>query len=563
MGSLFRKFIFLLLAALPLFAQEQAQREQGLITGDPFWRQALGGAVLSLPHVQAQSAVVALDGGNIRAYSTAGTPMWNYSTRARISPYVTRSREGTSYFSRTNGTLIAINRAGRELWRRNINGPLSARVITGWDGRLFVPTARTLYCYTASGNLLWTRAFESPISVAPKLDSSGAVLLALENNEVYRIDAFGNAHMWMLTNTPAVLLSVDRQRIFTIFTDGAMEILGSAEEWYISAVSEVHSSLLPRFSSRPLAAANIGNNVAAVMNDGKIAFLSLDEKEILWEGDSHIREIFRNSGSPDLEAEMLFDERGIIVLSKNGASCFSQEGRRIWYTFLPNAAAIPAFGDDGILYSGGKDWILYAYRIEERTLPTRNSIYGPLPDGSYGMGNPQSVYMQDFPLFEHEIRIRLQRIEAAINSGRVGANEPEWTTFLLAISNSDEHVRFRINALNLLGKIGSRETIPWLVNIFRREGEPLIRAAAVSAIGAIGVDPDGSAIQNFLFTLVQGSGIQDEQLLMALVQATGALCRFSGPPLSETGVRLLTMLSADNLPVMVRRQAQRELSSLR
>ena len=334
--------VLLIIIASPLSAQSEF-REQGLVTSEPIWRQALGGAVVSLPSVQAQSAVVALDGGNIRAYSTAGRPMWNYSARGRTSPYVTRSREGTSYISRTNGTLIAINRAGRELWRRDLGGALSARVIVGWDGRLFAPADDKIVCYTASGNLLWTRSFESSIFIAPKLDRAGGIIFALENKEVCRIDPFGNISKWTVSNTPVALLSVERQKILAVYADGIIEELGSADEWFISAQGNLQSLMLPKLPAKPLAASANGNNIAVIMNDGKIAFLSAEEKKILWTGDTHMKEMISSGGRPDMEAEMFFDERGIYILSRNGATCFIPGGKRLWFTFLQNAASIPAF----------------------------------------------------------------------------------------------------------------------------------------------------------------------------------------------------------------------------
>ncbi|MCL2764083.1 MAG: PQQ-binding-like beta-propeller repeat protein [Treponema sp.] len=555
------KYAFLLLAAVPAFSQS-AVREQGLITSDPFWRQALGGAVLSLPSVQAQSAVVALDGGNIRAYSTAGTPMWSYSARGRISPYVTRSREGTSYFARTDGTLIAVNRAGRELWRRNFEAPLSARVVTGWDGRLFVPASSKIYCYTASGTLMWARPLEAPILIAPKLDLNGGIIFALNNNEVIRIDPFGNTHVWMLSNKPAVLISTDNNRVTVLYEDGAIEILGLADEWYLPAQSGGPSAMMPRLPASPLAAAGRGNNIAITKNDGRVTFLSLDERKIIWTGDSHIREMINNRGRPDLEVEMLFDDRGIYILSRNGATGFSYTGRRLWFKYLQNAASVPAFGNDGVLYSGGRDWILYAYKVEDRVLPERNNLFGPVPDGAYGMGRPQIPGALNIPLTQDETREKLEMIGASVNAGDVGANEPDWTSFLLLLSSGRHPLQFRLAALSLLGKIGSQETVPWLINIFRRDNEPIIRGAAINAIGDIGVDPQGIAIQTFHHSILQNN-IRDESVLTAIASATGALCRFSGPPLSETGIRILHLLAAANQPPLTRRQANAELVSLR
>jgi outer membrane protein assembly factor BamB len=554
--------LLLLFATAPLFAQDEI-REQGLVTNDPFWRQALGGAVLSLPSVQAQSAVVALDGGNIRAYSTAGKPLWNYSAKGKLSPYVTRSREGSSYFSRTNGILIAVNRAGRELWRRDLGAPLCAGVVTGWDGRLFAPIEKKIFCYTASGTLLWTKVFESPFLIAPKLDHNGGIVFALNNNEIYSMDHFGNAKISPLAKAPAVLVSASGTQIIAMYKDGTMETLKFPEDEKLPAKGRRNPPSLPKLPSNPLAAIGKDGNIAVIMNDGRLAFVSVDNRKIIWSGDTHIREIIKSGGKPDMEAEMLFDERGIYVLTKNGATGFTKNGKRLWFTNLQNAASIPAFGNDGVLYSGGRDWILYSYKIEDRVLPEINDLYGPIPEGTYGMGRPQVLNTVDIPYNENEKTAMLAEITEGINSGNVGGNEPAWTSFLLTISAGQEYILLRLGALKLLGKIGSQETIPWLVNIFLKENELTIRTAAVLTIGEIGVDPEGLAIETFLHSLTYDGGLKDEAISIALAQATGALCRFSGPPLSGTGVRILTMLSAPTHPQIVRRQANRELASLK
>jgi len=547
--------------AVSAFTQDNI-REQGLVTSDPFWRQALGGAVLSLPSVQAQSAVVALDGGSIRAYSTAGKSLWNYSARGKISPYVTRSREGSTYFSRTNGILITVNRVGRELWRRNLGSALCAGVVTGWDGRLFAPVEKRIFCYTASGNLLWSIRLEYPFSIAPKIDHGGGIYFALNNNEVYRIDNFGRANKWALSNTPVVLVSTPQMYILAFYKDGTIEAINAPKDENQSPLDKNKSPVFPKLPSAPLAAIERNGNIAVAMNDGRVAFISADKKEIIWFGDSHIREMIKAGGRPEPEAEMLFDERGIYVLSKNGAAGFTIDGRRLWFTNLQNAAAIPAFGNDGVLYSGGKDWILYSYKIEDRIMPGKNALYGPIPEGNYGMGRPLVPNKLDIPFNEEEKRFKLEEIAKGINSGIVGVNEHEWTSFLLTVSAGQDHITLRIDAIKLLGKIGSQETIPWLVNIFKNEKEPLIRSEAVKAIGSIGVDPQGIAIQTFLQSIVYDGSVKDDQIMTSIASATGALCRFSGPPLSETGVKILNMLCTSDQPPPARRQAKKELDSL-
>jgi len=564
MKLFFRYCVFLFLAANPVFAQSET-RSQGLVTNDPFWRQALGGAVLSIPSVQAQSAVVALDGGNIRAYSTAGKPLWNYSAKGRISPFVTRSREGTSYFSRTNGTLIAVNRAGRELWRRDMSAALCAKIITGWDGRLFVPVEKKIFCYTSSGTLLWTKVFDSTFSLAPRLDHSGGIVFALSNNDVYRMDHFGNTQVFQLSSAPVVIVPATNTQIFVLYKDGSMEELKKMEMEVEKSAAQGKTNIqeFPKLPSNPLAAVGKDGNIAVTMSDGRVAFISINEKKIIWLGDTHIREMIKSGGASDTEAEMLFDERGIYILSKSGASGFSRDGKRLWFTNLQNAASIPAFGNDGVLYSGGRDWILYSYKIEDRVLPEKNDLYGPVPEGSYGLGRPQVFNAPDIPFNENEKKAQLAKIAEAIKSGKVGENEAVWTTFLLTISAGQEDIQLRLDALNLLGKIGSQETIPWLINIFLNDREPTIRTAAVLTIGNIGVDPEGMALKTFLYSIIYDGSTNNEIILLALAQTTGELCRFSGPPLSETGVKILNLLNAPNQPSAVRRQANRELASLK
>jgi outer membrane protein assembly factor BamB len=540
------------------------------------WRQAVGGAVIGRPTVQAQSVVMALDGGNIKAYSASGKPLWDFSARGRISPYVTRSREGTSYICRTNGTFIAVNRIGRELWRVNIGGALAGPVVLGWDGRVFIPAARKIICYTASGNLLWERELESKVAAGPWLDQGGGILLALENARVLRINHYGAVSVWSLPSVPRILLSTNGpfaashlaagrppdRSILALHSNGNVQLLDMS----IPNTAPVN---LPRLSSAPLAAASRGEYAAVALAGGQVVLLSGINGEALWSTDSHVR--FQN------DAAVVYDERGIYVLNVNGAAGFTADGKRLWFTVLKNASGIPAFDDEGVLYSGGKDWILYAWKLEERSLNQKKTLYGPAPEGFYGTGiYPFSAFISLSEYYdEAAVKKELDVMRKEIFAGRVGDHEREWLIRLMEIANGvyadnglrpamffynrpRAHISDRILALELLSCIGSSETIPWLSRFFRQETEPLVKAAAARAIGGIGVDPDGIALQEFQNAARGG----DEQTLTAVASATGALCRFSGPPLFSIGSRVLVMLSGTSQPPAVRRQALKEMEGL-
>jgi outer membrane protein assembly factor BamB len=557
--------IIFLCLALPVKAQE---------TPAYAWRQALGGAVMGPPAVQAESVTMVCDGGALVSYSGRGDLLWKYNARGRLSPYVTRSPEGTTYICRTNGALIAVNRSGRELWRKALGAALSSPILVGWDGRIFVFTPQRVRCFTASGYPLWSRYLTHPAALPPRLDKAGGILLVLEDRELVEISPFGHIVTRQLAAMPSVVLPLESSlqeeaegdsegRPVLIFTgDGGASI----SRWGVPVMN------LPSLVGAPLAAEGQDDKAAVVLADGKLLLLSVPGGRTLWSEETHL------SGGQDAgEVRILYDERGIYVLSTSGASGFTEDGKRLWIIRIKGAASLPAFSDDGFLYSGGKDWILYAYRLEERVRNRRRSFYGVAPEGNYRTADPRPSFREGgyFIINDWEIGTRLSLIDRMIRAGTVGAEEREFTAFLMELADSMgpnpsretlAHPPFRLDhrveALRLLGFLGSRETIPFLADLYTRDQDSAIKMAAAEAIGRIGVDPEGHAFRAFnalIFPLVP---YRDARVLTATAAAAGALCRFSGPPLSETGIRLLVALGQNDQPSSVQKRARAELASL-
>jgi outer membrane protein assembly factor BamB len=327
--------------------------------------------------------------------------------------------------------------------------------------------------------------------------------------------------------------------------------------------------------SPPLAAAGKDSEAAALLKDGRVALMapeypppsvSIDMvpsgMKILWTQASHTNS---SELSGAASANVVFDERGVYALSKTGATGFTGDGRKLWSLRLSGAAAIPAFGDDGVLFSGGSDWVLYAYHLEDRVRARQRLLYGEASEGDYGTGNPgpSSWAGYYFRFYEAELEERFSEIRQAIRSGTVGANEKEYAAYMMEVASSPQaYAQYRLEAARLLAYIGSRETIPFLADLFSRDSDFRVKAAAAASIGKIGVDPEGLAIRAFENAIVPPARLLDEDILAAAASAIGALCRFSGPPLSGAGVRLLTILSGYDAFPLVRNQAQKEIRSL-
>jgi outer membrane protein assembly factor BamB len=245
---------------------------------------------------------------------------------------------------------------------------------------------------------------------------------------------------------------------------------------------------------------------------------------------------------------------------------------------MEEASSVPSLSDEGLLYVCGKDRLLHTYKIDSKPRTVaRSRYYGPEPEGSYGMGNPPpSPWSSDMDRFnDAQQNLMYERIRGAIESGQIGENEVAYVGYLFEMIgfflNDPHYSRVRpavnpvrhVDLIRLLGKVGSRETIPFLWTIFDRYHESAIKSACAEAIGSIGVDPYGSTFESYNFLLAANNPNRDPQLLMSATSSIAALCRFSGPPLSGDGILLLRYFS--NLswaPNSIKNQIRQELDAL-
>lgn len=580
--------VLLVLAALVLaIPSVYAETAEGIFSGDtagpamPVWRTALGGAITGIPSVQAGSVAVVLDGGHIKTFTLAGKTLWDYYAGGKLAPYVTRSREGTCYIYGTDGTLIAVNRAGRELWKIKPGAggehaasqtvPLSAPVLSGWDGRIFVPAGRNIFCYTASGTRLWSVDLGQTPVTGPVLDASGGLVMALDNGNLAEISPFGGMWTIALGETPSALVPMEGGTL-VLFRSGRprffRNIQSPKDEKRAARVPVLES--LPDLGGTPAGGTARGGNAAVLLSGGKLVLFSVRDGKIYWSVDTHVKSGELTSGTYG-SLEMVWNEDGIYIFTVGGASGFTPEGKRMWLFRIKGAASLPVLSEDGVLYSGGSDWILYAYRLEERVLKRRHMIYGPLPPGNYGLADPRPSPWAAFTgdaLFQS----LLAEITGRIAAGTIAEDEAAYTAFLMeaagclmgpaaSLTRPPVQARGRAEAARLLGCIGSRDTIGFLSALFVKDPDPLVKSAAAQAIGRIGVDPGGTALS--VFQAAAASSVRDERVLTAVAEAAGSLCRFSGPPLTDTGARLLALLGHDSMPPRTKMTARKELASLR
>jgi outer membrane protein assembly factor BamB len=544
-------FVLILLADA-VFAQSVDQPEL-------LWRQVLGGAALTRPVEQAESVVLVCEGGTVKALGGSGALLWEYNAGGRLLPFIARSGSGASYVCRSDGVLHAINRAGRRLWRVSLRERLAAPPLIGWDDRVFVFLNRKLCCFTASGTRLWQIELESPLALDPVADRAGGFAGILENGNLIRVSAFGKMEVTRLSAVPSALVTLTQDgtpggaasRFVAVHSDGRLELAG---DWRQGDLAE--SAKLP---ASPVAVAERDGFLAALLANGELTLFS-PERGPVWS----VKTDFAKQGDG---IELDWNGRGIYLLSKSGGEGFSLQGARRWNMKLSGSVTIPVLNGKGVMYSCGKDWILYAYRVEEDNgVISDDGTLGFASGGTYGLGEiPKAPNPPLRPV------VSLNMVEAAIRSGNLGEKERVYTKLLFEITrgdalqgerNSFENTKLRVRALRLLGLIGSRETIPYLARLFRREQNLFVKAAAADAVGAIGVDPEGRALGVFAEAVTLPGAYLRERLLVSVAVSIGKLCRFSGPPLSSRGIPLLASLTDAARPKSVRARAVRELAAL-
>jgi outer membrane protein assembly factor BamB len=326
---------------------------------------------------------------------------------------------------------------------------------------------------------------------------------------------------------------------------------------------------LPRLSGKPLGIVHRGSLAVVAQEDGSVFCIDIENENILWKGEG--------PAVQGAQVRLIFDDRGVYVLTSTGAAGFSADGRRLWLVGLQGAAVVCSFSDEGILYSGGKDWVLYAYQVEQRVLGQNTAVFGTTGGHRYGLATAGPSFWADDPFgFESPLfDQRLDTIAGDIEKGQIGTQERSYTAYLLEILGSSigpgnvhspTHPTvlpsYRFRAAELLGKMASREVVPTLIRFFNDESDPLVRSALAIALGRVGGDREGGALKVLFNALIPPHSIRDERLLMGILQATSDLCGFSGPPFSEVGIGVLMNLSADDRPSRVRSTAKRELLAL-
>jgi hypothetical protein len=571
-------------------------------SGRELWRINLGSPLAAPVIVGWDGRIFVPTTAKIACYTASGFLLWDKPLNSSLALKPQPDKLGGLLTVKNDGELLILDPYGRAITRKLREVPAALAPLDAAAARLLAPGASK-----AAADMVKAAAEEAAKAAAEAAATAARAKEAAEKAAATVARTKETAEKAAATAAPAdsaaeatakrtaetaliaALEAEEKDRIAKIAAeklppvfDGSEQTVlvlyknGQAESirWYNYGDSAFAASF-PSLPSPPLAAVNREETIGISLANGKVLLFSVAEGRVLWSADSH-------AGNSEAGAEtaanatLLYDERGLYTLTRSGATAYGSEGKQLWTIPIRGASAPPSFSDEGILYSGGNDWVLYAYQLEETVKTRKQSLYGPAAEGSYSKGDPRpSPWAGDYNRYEPGvIRERLELISAAIGRGQVGARERDYAAYLMEVSGSVAeapvnqsrlhplvHVNYRVEATRLLSYIGSRETVAFLANLCRTDPDPVVKATAAEAIGYIGVDPEGAAFAAFTAMIFSLGPSRDERVMASIAVAIGSLCRFSGPPLSETGIRLLSSLVSQG-PSFAQAVARRELNSL-
>jgi outer membrane protein assembly factor BamB len=140
-------------------------------------------------------------------------------------------------FKRTGLTESYGPEVGCVKWQFDVNGPVSASITAGFEGRVHIPSEDgKIYTIDANGVLLWSYDAYSPLLSSPSIGPDGTIYVGSESGTLYAVDANGIPR-WThpigdpIYSSPAV--SSNGDNIYVCSQNGILYALASdgSESW--------------------------------------------------------------------------------------------------------------------------------------------------------------------------------------------------------------------------------------------------------------------------------------------------------------------------------------------
>jgi outer membrane protein assembly factor BamB len=512
------------------------------------WRYATGGAVRGKPVLGDDGTIFLLSEDRyLYALTPAGRRKWRCWLGERVADCLGISRDGTLYAGLTTGKLAAVNQAGNIIWKIELDEAPGSDPYVLNDGTIILQgEGDSLYAVSHTGYIRLKREMDASITGQPVLaerkggnEGDNVIVISTEDNKLYALSRY-NKILWIQTTPGIPLYSMYSENTVYAVTDNgylcAYAVDGTAlwtKELEVEQEPSGLRDLEESVAHKPIAAAGriffplLGGDVPVFDSEGRY----LETKTVQTGEGGAIRCTADNSGT----LYCVTEATGI------GASS-------------PEKSVGPLFGEpvltpEGRLYVGGGDWILYAFQTDAEVSvePSPDIIYKPLTEEQLDTvfrSNMDYQFLKNLArsLDRNGKEQFIDEVAERAESHTLGSSEPYVIGLLTLLagegvltpyfSNKQSQKQIpalRIEALRLLGKIGSKNTAFFLDTLLRYEYDEHVSAAAIRAAGALRVDPAGALLETIQIQLRKDStaGCTD-RLASAAIDTVNSIVHYRG-----------------------------------
>ena len=463
------------------------------------------------------------------AIDSAGSKIWIRNLGKKPAPFLSISPDDIIHICFTDGTLAALNKKGREIWRTDIGGIPYVKPAYKSDGTMFISAGSTLYGLSHRGNVKWMVTFLYPVrQLETGADETIYVLLGDGTFQVY--SPLGRM-LWKKGPETGIVsyVSGGAGSLFCLTASGdclEFDRAGSLIDQKKLAAGKGAVQFLKR------------KNGFAVISSAKLMAFN-GAMELEWD------HAFAGGG---LGYGVFDDKDRFYGLNADGSlfTTAKEEKEFQIYSMEPGTPA-PVLSQNGRLYVGGKDWIVYAFSAnpavagEEPRNPGTGMDEGPpLPEtgGSSALSSYFAVLAGSSNI-EDNFRA-LDELKRLTNSRNYMEQEPVMVPVLEKLSTAGlmnppgntpagkalSYV-IRERTAEILGIISTPEAEKVLLPMLYYEWDREALILVIKALGAMRRDKDG-AVADYLNALLSRGGTlgRDNFVVWAMIDACDSLSAY-------------------------------------
>lgn len=484
-----------------------------LAAEDPFWTLVMAGKNVAPPVTWNKHIYFIGDDKALNCISIDGSFVWRRNTDG-IGNFISISQSGLIFVSTRTGKLQAFSSQGIPIWTFDLDETPLYAPYSSLDGRLFVLTSKTLFCFSQQGVLKWKHTLQSEPVLDITETGNGEIILVLKNGDFIRLSVFGHLNEEKKLVKMVSALSKAPSGYLMACTDGSLfyykTVLGSESVWQVKT------------SSPAVSLTYASGKYLAVCKDGSVWFSTIEENEKVW----FAQLSFRFSDTNPV-IRILKDEIHITALGFG--ACLLSNGTIKWQASIPEISTRSVITENGMLI-GTSGKIINAYRMEVKFL--RTSEHAEILDDSYNIIDNTPLTIP--PVFDSAgSKSLFSEINKAIKTGTLAENEPVYAASLVGILQNKWKTQFgqnftvteRAEAASLLGSLGSYEYRQYLIDEGYKTNNQTLTVGIVKGLRLIAYDPDGKTLE-YLSHVITKTPYNDSETMKAVCDCLQQLSSF-------------------------------------